>query len=422
MKTMKENRQNGIAHKAGALTRGLLIGATLSFGAMAPAHTALAQGGGGMFAPVLNINGMVITQYELDQRMLFLTLLRFPGDIEQEALRGLTQDRLAQWEARRVGLKMTGDAIRAGMDEFAARANLTGEQFLEAIGQGGVSAETFRDFVASGLMWRDLVRAKFGEGVSISEVEIDRAIARGVGAPAAQLLLSEITLRIEGDSTDERALAAKLRGEIRSEEDFAKAAQQYSDSPTAARGGRLDWTPASRIPPDVVAAVIGLQPGKLSAPIATPEAIVLFQLRGIQDDPTAPPPDLEVEYAEYLFPNTPNALAEAEAIHNRVDFCTDLYAENKGTTASRVTLTKVPVAQVPADIATRLSQMDPGEYSADRVRGDMRVFLMLCGRSPANSGPVDRKGIADQLVSAELGQRAELWLEELRSEAIIVTQ
>lgn len=422
MKTLKNNRHGSMAHKMGAMTRGLLIGATLGLGTMAPATVSLAQGAGGLFAPVANINGTVITRYELDQRILFLTLLRFPGDAEAEAMRGLTQDRLAQWEAKRVGVTLTAEAIKAGMDEFAGRANLTGEQFLEAIQQGGVAAETFRDFVASGLLWRDLVRAKFASSVSISEVEIDRAMAQGATGPSVQLLLSEITINIQGDPADERALAAKLRGEIRSEDDFAKAAQQYSNSPTAGRGGRLDWTPASRIPPDVVAAVIGLQPGKLSAPITTKDAVVLFQLRGIQDDPTAQATPLEVEYAEYLYPNTPNALTVAEEIHARADFCANLYAEEKGAAANRITITRLPVSQLSADVAAQLSQLDPGEYSADRVRGDMRVFTMLCSRQPINAGPVDRKVIAEQLLSAELGRRAELWIEELKSEAIIVTQ
>ena len=35
--------------------------------------------------------------------------------------------------------------------------------FVTALGQNGVDAETFRDFVSAGLAWREYSRARFGE-------------------------------------------------------------------------------------------------------------------------------------------------------------------------------------------------------------------------------------------------------------------
>ena len=46
---------------------------------------------------------------------------------------------------------------------------------------------------------------------------------------------------------------------------------------------------------------------------------------------------------------------------------------------------------------------------------------MLCAREPKGEAPIDRDVIRNQLVSQELVTRAELYLEELRSEAIIET-
>ena len=54
----------------------------------------LAQAQQGLFAPRLYINDSVITEYEFGQRVLFLQLLRAPGDPEQQALDGLIEDRL----------------------------------------------------------------------------------------------------------------------------------------------------------------------------------------------------------------------------------------------------------------------------------------------------------------------------------------
>ena len=62
------------------------------FAALA-APPAVAQGTG-PFSPVIKVNDSVVTGYEMDQRIKFLTLLGFPGDKAAEAERGLIEDRL----------------------------------------------------------------------------------------------------------------------------------------------------------------------------------------------------------------------------------------------------------------------------------------------------------------------------------------
>ncbi len=376
---------------------------------------------GSPFAPVLRVNDLVITRYELDQRMRFFTLLRAPGDPEKESLKALTQDRLAASEARRVGLRLTREQITAGMAEFAGRANLTPEQFVEALVQGDVSVETFRDFVGNGLLWRELVRAKYAQTVSVSEAEVDRVIAMGATRTEMQLLLSELVIPVEGDPEDEMALARRLKSEITSEDGFAAAARRYSASPSAGRGGRLDWTPASNLPGQVVSLVLALGPGQVSDPVSLGNAVALFQLRDVQENVSSTPPLVEVEYAEFLLPNTQSVLAEAAALSNRVDTCKDLYAEARGLPEDRLTVSTSLVSDLPQDVALQLAQLDRGEASTAIVRGGWRVYLMLCSRGPRGDGPVNRDAIRNQLTAQKLTLSSELFLEELRSEAIIVT-
>ena len=110
------------------------------------------------FSPRLYVNDRAVSNFEVQQRALFLSLLRAPGDVQAEAIKGLIEDRLRSGVAKQQGLTLTAEAVTAGMNEFAARANLTGEQFIAALGQAGVAPETFRDFVSAGLIWRDVVR------------------------------------------------------------------------------------------------------------------------------------------------------------------------------------------------------------------------------------------------------------------------
>ena len=74
-----------------------------------------------------------MTHYEYQQRLLFMRLLRAPGDLEKEALDGLIEDRLRLQEAKRLGIKPAEEDLRKGMEEFAARANLSADDFIKAL-------------------------------------------------------------------------------------------------------------------------------------------------------------------------------------------------------------------------------------------------------------------------------------------------
>ena len=90
-------------------------------------QSALAQDG--LFAPVVTENKQVVTRYEVQQRVLFLKILRQPGDLTKMAMDGLIEDRLRQDAAKTLGVTVTADEVKAGMAEFAARANLSTEAF-----------------------------------------------------------------------------------------------------------------------------------------------------------------------------------------------------------------------------------------------------------------------------------------------------
>ncbi len=167
-------------HSLGAL-------ALISF---ADLDSAMAQD---LFEPVILVNEDGITGYELEQRELFLLALSAPGDIAVEARKGLIEDRLKQQAGRAAGLEALVEGIDIGMEEFAGRANLNKDQFIAELARTGVSEETYRDFVASGIVWRELVRLRFGSQAQVSEAEIDRAL-QATGASGVRVLISELIM------------------------------------------------------------------------------------------------------------------------------------------------------------------------------------------------------------------------------------
>lgn len=430
-------------------------GSLLPFGLLAAACVAaavtLAPGGasaqeGGPFAPRLTVNGQVISNFEYDQRVLFLRALRAPGDPDKEALKALIEDRLSRQAAEAAGITLTAEQVASGMSEFASRANLTAEQFVAALAQEGVAPETFRDFVTAGLLWREVVRARFGGTLQVTDVQVDRAAANTARKTDIKVLVSELVLPAEGEAVaDALDEARRIRDSISSEGGFASAARQYSASPSAARGGRLDWLPLSNLPPALAQQVLALAPGQVSDPFVVPQAVILFQLNNISETDTIAPAEVYVEWAEYA----PAEGEDAASVAARTDACGDLNLLARGRGEGALTLRDGTMAAIPADIGLALAKLDPGE-TTDLSRGGRSVIAMLCARqglseppappegeelaedaaseagaeaeaAPALGGLVlqDRDALRSALLNQQGALKADMLMEELRSEAII---
>jgi peptidyl-prolyl cis-trans isomerase SurA len=391
------------------------------------------------FAPILYVGNRVITQYELDQRALFLRLLRSPGNPDKIAMDALIEDRLRMIEAERLGLEVTPEALQGGLEEFASRANLTAEQFIGALAQGGVEPQAFRDFVEAGLIWRDVIRGKYLGLVTVTEAEVDREIARGAQATKIRLLLSELVLPLQpGQEEAVLARAVDLQASIGSEGGFASAARRYSASASAGAGGALDWLPLENLPPALAPLLLALEPGQVSDPVQVPNAVVLFQLRDLEETVGVPAGGVSVEYAEYLLPPD----GDVAALRARVDTCAQLYAEAKGQPDGTLTVRTQTMGEIATDVGLELAKLDLNESSGALTRGGNRVFLMLCSRAaipepvipltePGDGEAVteadapeadltpDRNAIRERLLNQRLAGFADRDLGQLRAEAII---
>lgn len=380
----------------------------------------VAWSGDSLFTPRVYVNNRAVTEYELSQRVLFMQLLRAPGTSEDLALKNLIEDRLELTVAAQMGLKITPEQIKTGMDEFSGRANLTTDKFVEALAQAGVDQQTFRDFVAAGVAWREVVRAKFGPLANVTDVEVDRALADAGRKPAVRVLVSELVLPAPaGQEADALAAAAGLKASIHSEAEFSAAARSQSAAASAVNGGRLDWMPLANLPPAIAPFVLALAPGAVSDPVQIPGAVAVFQLRGIQDMAPAEPSAVTVDYAQFLVANDANAESELARIRAKVDTCADLYGLALGLPAERLLRDNQPMAAVPPDIGLELARLDPGESSAGLVRGGARVFLMLCARTYQQDPPPTREAIRAQLVNQRMAGYADTYLADLRANAII---
>jgi peptidyl-prolyl cis-trans isomerase SurA len=405
----------------------------LALGLAAPPVTAQSD----PFAPVLYVNDSVITRYELEQRILFLRAVNTPGDVEAQARKALIDNRVQVQEARRQEVEISEEDLTAGIAEFAGRANLTTEQFTVVLSERGVDPQTLRDFVRAGLLWREVVRARFGPRVVINNNEVDNALAPTALRGGVRLLLSELIIPAPPEQArDALALAEELSATISGEAAFAEAAAQFSAAPSAQQGGRIDWLVADNLPPPISALLLGLAPGQVSAPVQLPNAVALFLLRSVAETGQRPAASVTVRYAQVLFPDTTEGLAAAQRMQVEADTCNDLYGLARDLPEQQLVFSTSPPDAIPGDIGLQLAKLDPREATTSLRRGGSRVLLMLCSREvipeappppPAAEGaeaakapePPTRDQVRSQLFNQQIGQQAEAWLADLVANATI---
>lgn len=378
-----------------------------------------------LFSPVVQVNDSAITEYEVSQRELLLAVLRTTGDLKKVSLEKLIDERLQVGAANLAGITVDDAELSAGIEEFAARANLTGEQLIKELNSEGIATESFRDFVLSGLAWRELVQALFGQKSFISDGEVDRAIDRAFeqagDRSTAQVLISEIYLA--ANTPEAKAESQRLAGEIAkaaSFASFASAARQYSVGPSGARGGRVEtWVPLSNLPAAMGSTLLTMKPGEISNPFLLAEAMVIFQLRAIQEVKAPARTNIMVDYMTY---HLAGGQVAAEKLRARVDLCDDLYAVAKGQPESVLQREELAIANIPRDIALELAKLDVGEVSTALTRGNPQttLFLMLCARKSSDVPELAPNIVRQQLNNQRLASYANAYLAELKADAIII--
>lgn len=378
----------------------------------------------GQLAPAITVNDSVITRFELDQRKQLLELFRTPGDLDSQAREGLIEDRLKQQELARFNLTLSEEALTTALEEFAGRANQDLDQFTRVLEQNGIAQSTLRDFVSIGIGWRDYVRSRFTRQVTVTDADVDRALAqRGNQTTQIEVLLSEIIIPAPPNRARQAQQVADRIARMRSFSAFESAAREFSALPSRDQGGRLGWLPISNYPPQIRSILLDLRPGEVTDPLNITNGIALFQMRGVREVAQAIAAPSSIDYAAYYIAGgqTDAGLATARRVDRNIDTCDDLYGIARNQPAEVLDRNNSAPADIPRDVALELARLDPGEtsYNLTRNNGQTLVFLMLCERTNAGQDETDPELVRNQIRSQRLAGLADALLSDLRAAAVI---
>ena len=368
------------------------------------------------FSPTIQVDDMIITQYEINQRTLFFELLKFPGNHKKEAEKSLIDDRLKLKAAGKFNVEANPAALNFEMEMFAKRANLSIDQFAKRLEKAGVDRITWENFMQIPILWFETVNRKFSSKISssMSNSNIENQLGSG---SEIQVLLTEIIIPVQlGFEEEARQKIEDLR-KIRALEKFSEAAISNSVAPTREVGGKVKWQNLSELPSVVRPLIAGLSIGEVSEPLPIAGGLAIFQLRDLRESNKKLRSKF-VDYAEFTFKKNKKT---NNLIISNVMICDDLYSFLNNTKEAKLKRNNVIENSLSKKLKNILSELDKNEFIFQGNDSNTSKLIMVCGRSEKeNLSTGDISKINRTLANKRLLSLANSYLDNLRQEARIV--
>ncbi len=383
------------------------------------------------------INGEIITQTDVDQRLALLAIAnegQIPESeldrLRQQVLRNLIDETLQIQAAKAAEIKVDEGDVDRTVARVAGNVKQTPEQMTEYLRVRGSSIRSIRRQILGEISWRRLQSAKIESGISVGDDEVKAVIERLEASKGTQeYKIGEIFLSATAaTSAQTMANANQILDAIRKGGSFVGYARQYSEASTAAVGGDLGWVRPEQLPEPIAETVRNLQPGQISAPIAVSGGLSIVAVQDTRKVLTADPraAELNLKQVSVSFPaGTSKAQAEPivarfAAASQAVGGCggaEKLAADFRGEV---VQSDGVKLKDLPGALQEMMLPMQVGQ--ATRPFGSLEEgvrVLVICGRDEANPSMPTYETVMAQMNEERVNMRARRYLRDLRRDAII---
>jgi peptidyl-prolyl cis-trans isomerase SurA len=383
------------------------------------------------------INGDVITQTDVDQRLAWLAIANgndIPQDeverLRQQVLRNLIDETLEIQAAKTEKIEIKQSDIDKTVARIAQSAKQTPQQMAAYLATKGSSIATMRRQIEGEIAWQRLQRSKIESGVSVGDDEVKAVLDKmNASKGTEEFRVSEIFLS-STPSTESQTLdnANKILEALRNGASFQGYARQYSEASTAAVGGDLGWVRPEQLPAALATTLRGMAPGTVSTPIEVPGGISILAVQDTRKILTADPRDavLNLKQVSIAFPKgTSKQVAEpivsqfGTAARN-IGGCGGAEKIAADFHGEVVTSDQVKMRDLPPALQQMMMPMQVGQATQPfgSLEEGVRV-LVICGRDEASSDQPSFDDIYNSINEERVNTRARRYLRDLRRDAVI---
>jgi peptidyl-prolyl cis-trans isomerase SurA len=383
------------------------------------------------------VNGEVITQSDIDQRVALLALGnggQIPANeldpLRRQVLRNLIDETLQIQAAKAEEIEISDADIDKTVARVAGNVKQTPEQMAAYLKSRGSSIRSIRRQITGELAWRRLQSKKIESAVSVGDEEVQAVIDKlNASKGTEEYRVGEIFLSANSANQDQVAAnAQKVFAALQQGGSFVGYARQFSEASTAAVGGDLGWVRPEQMPDQLANAIRQMRPGQVSAPIRIPGGYSIIAVQDVRKILTADPRSalLTLKQVSVGFPQgTTRAQAEpvvgrfAEATQN-IGGCggaEKLAADFHGEV---VESDQVKIRDLPPALQEMMLQMQVGQATRPfgSIEEGVRV-LVLCGRDEVDPSAPSFDQVYAQLNEERVNLRSRRYLRDLRRDAVI---
>jgi peptidyl-prolyl cis-trans isomerase SurA len=383
------------------------------------------------------VNGEVITQTDIDQRLALLAIANnapIPADeverLRQQVLSNLIDETLQIQAAEAEEIEISEADIDKTVERVAGNVKQTPAQMADYLKSRGSSIRSIRRQIQGEIAWRRLQSQKIESTVNVGDEEVKAVIDKmNASKGVEEFRVGEIFISATSANEQQAAQnAQRVFAALQQGGSFVAYARQFSEASTAAVGGDLGWVRPEQLPDQLASVVRQMRPGNLSQPIKVPGGYSIVAVQDVRRILTADPRSavLTLKQVTISFP-AGSTRAQVEPVVGKFAAATQniggcggaerIAAEFNGEV---VQSDNVKTRDLPPALQEMILQMQVGQATRPfgSLEDGVRV-LVLCGRDEVDPSAPSFDQVYAQLNEERINLRSRRYLRDLRRDAVI---
>ncbi|WP_300302623.1 peptidylprolyl isomerase [Ferrovibrio sp.] len=382
------------------------------------------------------VNDEVISLRDINERArIIMATTRMPDNpeirraVRDQALRSLVDERLQMQEAKRRGITVNQQDVDSAVAMVERQMNIPAGRFEEFAERSGIDPAAIINQIRTELTWSRMIRGRLNATTTVTDQEIDEAIAKlKSSAGQTEDLIAEILVPVDSPDQEEpqRQTAQRIIEQLRNGAPFPALARQFSRGTTAANGGEVGWIQRGTLSDEVETVIARMNKGDISEPIRTVGGYQIILLRDRRRISMPGIEDTKVTLKQLLVPLPQNAsnadmqdaMARAQQARAAIRSCEDVETAAEQIKApGSGSLGTLRLGDMPEAFRQAIEPLKVNESSQPvSTPRSVHVFT-LCAREEATG--INRNQVRQSIMVRRAELLAQRYIRELRRDATI---